>query len=81
MGVAYHRRAIVHINSNTLDNRWANLRPARAGEVVITTNKTYAVNEDGQTLHDLIVKEAYKNRTRSPEDAARWNAYCDRAGD
>lgn len=32
MGVAWHRRPVVHINNNTLDNRSNNLRPARMGE-------------------------------------------------
>jgi len=78
MGVAWHRRAVVHMNNNGLDNRWQNLRPARAGEVVVSYNKTYAVNEEGVYAHDLIVREAYKARNRSPADAARWAEYCAR---
>lgn len=75
---AIHRRPVVHINGDTLDNRCENLRPARKGEIVTAHNKTYAVNELGQTAQDLIVKSMYRDRNKTPEDAARWAAYCAR---
>lgn len=78
MGVAWHRRPVVHISGDTLDNRSQNLRPARDGEIVTTYNKTYAMNELGQYAQDLIVKGMYRDRNSSPQDAERWKAYCDR---
>jgi hypothetical protein len=66
------------VNGNGLDCRFENLRPARPGEIVTTHHMTYAVNERGQCFHDLVVRDAYKQRNRSPEDAATWAAYCAR---
>ncbi len=73
----FHKRAVVHINGNTLDCRWHNLRPARKGERL--PEGMYAVNEDGVTMHDLIVRNVYRDRNTSPANAARWAEYCARA--
>ncbi len=82
MCAAYHRRPVVHISNDGLDNRCENLRPARFGEVVVTSrDMVYAVNEQGQFAHDLIVKWMYQARNKSQEDAQRWSEYCSRAED
>jgi len=78
MCAAYHRRPVVHIDGDGLNNVRANLRPARLGEVVSTAGKTFVVNERGQFLHDVIVRAMYKDRHKDP---AAWEAYCARAGD
>lgn len=81
MCAAYHRRPIVHINGDGLDNRLTNLRPARKGEIVTTRHMTYAVNEYGQTMQAFLVRGLYDDRNKSEEDANRWAAYCARGED
>ncbi len=79
MCAAIHRRPVVHINGNTMDNRDENLRPARVGEVVTSRGLHFVTNERGQIAQDVIVRSMYKHRARSVADTIRWNAYCARA--
>jgi hypothetical protein len=78
---AYHKRPVVHIDGNGLNNVYSNLRPAKFGEVVTSRGMIYAENENGAYAHDLIVRWMYRARNNSPKEAKDWADYCARAGD